>query len=159
MYRHRVQRSKRAPITIGWREWLLLPEFTDIPLKAKVDTGARTSALHAFGLHIDEADGVTIARFELHPHQRSGTDPVTVESPVQSFRKVKSSNGKVERRPVIRTMASVGDLAWPIDITLTRRDAMGFRLLLGRAAIRRRFVVDPGRSFVTGTSVPKGDIK
>lgn len=118
-------------------------------MKVKVDTGAQTSALHAFRMRLAErADGTTMATFVLHPHQRSIADSVAVEAEVIDFRKVRSSNGKLERRPVIRTDALVGSTLLPIDLTLTRRDAMGFRMLLGRSALRRRFVVDPGRSFL-----------
>lgn len=142
------RRSRAQPITIGWREWVALPDMSRIPVKAKIDTGARTSALHAFGLRIVRGDGTDRASFELHPIQRSSAGSVRVEMPVVAFRRVRSSNGHVENRPVIRTMVRLGDHEWPIDITLTSRDTMGFRMLLGRSALRRRFLVDPGRSFL-----------
>jgi len=125
-----------------------LPELCSWPVKAKVDTGARTSALHAFGLEtIDTGDGV-VAVFELHPQQRSGVGAESVSYPVTSFRRVRSSNGRVEVRPVIVTEARLGDVCWPIEVTLTSRDHMGFRMLLGRAAVRSRFIIDPGRSYL-----------
>lgn len=140
-------RSKPNKAVIGWREWVLIPELGSNAVKAKVDTGARTSALHAFGLRLEVLDGTTIARFEFHPLQRSSEGSAEVVAEVVGFRSVRSSNGRIERRPVIRTDVIVGTLRWPIDITLTSRDTMGFRMLLGRAAIRSRFLVDPGRSY------------
>ena len=145
------RRPRQPPAVIGWREWVTLPEMSGVPVKAKIDTGARTSALHAFGLRIIEGDGAKMASFELHPVQRSAADAVRIERPITAFRKVRSSNGKVETRPVVKTPITLGTQTWPIDVTLTSRDAMGFRMLLGRAALRRRFVVDPGRSFVMTT--------
>ncbi|MCB1010993.1 MAG: RimK/LysX family protein [Microthrixaceae bacterium] len=141
---------KSTKSVIGWREWVVIPEFGDDPVKAKVDTGARTSALHAFGLTLEESEGATVAHFEYHPLQRSGEGRAMVSREVVGFRKVRSSNGRTEIRPVIRTEVVVGALAWPIDITLTSRDTMGFRMLLGRAAIKGRFLVDPGRSYLQG---------
>lgn len=135
---------------IGWREWIELPDLCPTPIKVKVDTGARTSTLHAFRLKLREEDGITIARFEMHPHQRSTRDKVETTAEVFDIRNIRSSNGKTQRRPVIRTTARLGDVTWPIELTLTRRDEMGFRMLLGRAAVRKRFVVDPGASFLVG---------
>ncbi|MDH3754644.1 MAG: RimK/LysX family protein [Acidimicrobiia bacterium] len=140
--------GKSPKPVIGWREWIALPELCSSPIKAKIDTGARTSALHAFGLEINEEEGVTLATFEVHPDQRSSRAAEKVTCPVQSFRRVRSSNGKVELRPVIVTDARLGDTGWPIEITLTSRDQMGFRILLGRAAVRKRFLVNPGRSYL-----------
>jgi hypothetical protein len=122
-------------------------------MKAKVDTGARTSALHAFRLRYVEEDGLEKVSFVLHPRQRSRNGAVTVVRPITGFRKVRSSNGKVERRPVITTSVRLGDQTWPVDLTLTSRDEMGFRMLLGRAALRNRFLVHPGRSYVQTESV------
>lgn len=148
----RKRRSRQPPTVIGWREWVTLPEMAPIPVKAKVDTGARTSALHAFGLRVIDGGDTQMASFELHPAQRSAADAVRIECPITALRKVRSSNGKVETRPVIRTPVTLGGQSWTIEVTLTSRDAMGFRMLLGRSALRRRFIVDPGRSFL-GTSV------
>ena len=141
--------ARKRKVRIGWREWVQLPELCPTPIKAKVDTGARTSALHAFDLALREIDGHTIACFELHPIQRSRAGAVRVEWPVLGFRRVRSSNGRTERRPLVVTRARAGRVEWPIEITLASRDEMGFRMLLGRAALRRRFVIDPGRSFLT----------
>lgn len=135
-------------LVVGWREWVALPELADSVTKAKIDTGARTSALHAFDLEVVERDGIRMAEFELHPRQRTAADAVRVAHEVHAFRRVKSSNGKAELRPVILTTARLGDITWPIEVTLTSRDEMGFRMLLGRAAVRHRFLVDPSRSFL-----------
>lgn len=139
--------NKTKPI-IGWREWVQLPELCASPVKVKIDTGARTSALHAFDLQVEEIDGASMATFELHPHQRSAADAKVVSHVVHSFRRVRSSDGKSELRPTIVTDVALAAERWPIEITLTSRDEMGFRMLLGRAALRPLFVVDPGRSYL-----------
>ena len=146
--RPRRRRKRREPVVIGWREWVRLPDFTPVPIKAKVDTGARTSSLHAFDLRVKEVDGLPVALFHVHPVQRSRAGATRIEWPISSFRRVRSSNGKVENRPVITTDLQLGGGSWPIEVTLTSRDQMGFRMLLGRAAVRRRFIVDAGRSFL-----------
>jgi hypothetical protein len=133
---------------IGWREWVLLPDLCGTVVKAKIDTGARTSSLHAFDLEISGDGPGAVATFEIHPIQRSVTSAVTVSHPVADFRRVRSSTGHTEERPVIRTPIRIGGREFDIDITLTSRDAMGFRMLLGRSAIRNRFAVDAGRSFL-----------
>jgi len=145
--------TKRQPRpVVGWREWLELPDLCPTAIKAKVDTGARTSALHAFGLRVEDVDGTAMVSFGLHPIQRSAAGAVRVSRPVTEFRKVRSSNGRVENRPVIITPVRLGEALWPVELTLTSRDAMGFRMLLGRAALRGRFLVDPGRSYVISRS-------
>lgn len=141
---------KQKPV-LGWREWVTLRELCDVPLKAKVDTGARTSALHAFDLEVVTLDdGGSVARFEIHPLQRSTKLKRRVEVPVVGFRTIRSSNGQRETRPVIHTDVEVGPHRWGLDLTLTSRDEMGFRMLLGRAGVRRRFLVDPGSSYRQG---------
>jgi hypothetical protein len=145
----RKPKRTRAPLpVIGWREWVGLPALSPDPTKVKIDTGARTSALHAFNLRVVERDGIEWADFEIHPAQRSAAGAVAVSCEIAEFRRVRSSSGQVERRPVIRTSVQIGPELFDIDVTLTSRDEMGFRMLLGRAAIRRRFLVDPGRSYV-----------
>lgn len=142
---------------IGWREWATLVDLGSVRVKAKIDTGARTSALHAFALEEIEVDGITHARFEIHPEQKRSHPSVLVEAAIVDRRAVRNSGGAVETRPVITTFVRLGDHAFPIDLTLTRRDEMGFRMLLGRSAVRRRFLIDPGRSYLTNTdSAPKG---
>jgi hypothetical protein len=144
-----------AKPTIGWREWVGLPELAVQHIKAKVDTGARTSSLHAFNLREVEKDGVTHISFTIHPEQGTSHPSVLAEAPLLAYRKVRDSGGKVELRPVVKTTVRLMNADWPMELTLTRRDAMGFRMLLGRQAIRNRFVVDPGRSFLGGKRLRK----
>lgn len=141
---------RRSPLAIGWREWVGLPEFGVRRIKAKIDTGARTSALHAFKLKRFRRDGRDMVRFEVHPVQRKSAPSLIVEAPLVGERTVRSSGGHVETRPVIVTTLELGGRRWAIEVTLTRRDEMGFRMLLGRRALRRRVIIDPAASFVTG---------
>ena len=145
-------RRRKTRTVIGWREWVRLPDLCPARIKAKIDTGARTSALHAFDLRIRETGGAMVASFELHPKQRSSAGAVRVECPVLGFRKVRSSDGRVETRPLIVTTARAAGIQWPIEVTLASRDEMGFRMLLGRSALSRRFLVDPGRSFLAAAA-------
>jgi hypothetical protein len=119
-------------------------------IKAKLDTGARTSALHAFGIRSFVRDGIDMVRFEIHPIQRSSAASVEVVVPMIDRRVVRNSGGGAEERPVIETTLQIGEELWPIELTLTRRDEMGFRMLLGREALRDRAVVDAGSSFRAG---------
>ncbi|ASC69202.1 putative alpha-L-glutamate ligase [Halomicronema hongdechloris C2206] len=134
--------------TIGWREWLSLPELGVPGLKAKIDTGARSSALHAFDVEQIERQGIVRVRFKIHPLQRSTTEVITAEADLVDQRTVRSSVGHEQLRPVIHTLVELGEWRWSIELTLTNRDVMGFRMLLGRQAMRQRFLVDPGRSFL-----------
>lgn len=140
---------------IGWREWLTLPELGIPAIKAKVDTGARTSSLHTFRLEEFSVGGRRMIRFGIHPLQKRKDIELTCEAPLIDRRRVKDSGGHVEMRYVIRSAAVLGGLRWPIDITLTNRDAMLFRMLLGRTALEKRFVIDPGRSYAAGRSLSR----
>ncbi len=145
------KRTPKPPkAVLGWREWVGLPELGVRSVKAKLDTGARTSALHAFRMKRFVRDGMPMVRFEVHPVQRTTSASVTVEAEVVDERTVRSSGGQEEQRPVIVTALELDGNRWSIELTLTRRDSMGFRMLLGREALRGRAVVDPGRSFVMG---------
>jgi hypothetical protein len=135
---------------IGWREWLALPDLSVPRIKVKVDTGARTSALHAFDVERFERDGVPWVRFAVHPMQRNTVSVQLGEAPLVEERWVRSSSGKQTRRPVILTTMVLGEYRWQAELTLVRRDMMGFRMLLGRQAVRRRFWVDPGASYRMG---------
>ncbi len=144
---------------IGWREWVGLPDFGIPAIKAKVDSGARSSSLHAFALREFERDGVTWVRFQVHPVQRSRQGATDVEAEVLEFRAVRSSSGKVTVRPVIVTRVTLLGNTWPIELTLAGRDEMGFRMLLGREAFRGRFLVDAGKSYYGGRPLRKNDTK
>jgi hypothetical protein len=140
---------------VGWREWIGLPDLGVRRIKAKVDTGARSSSLHAFDLELVTQGRTTLVRFKVHPFQDDSQRTIQCEAPLHDQRFVKSSSGHRQMRPVIRPMLSFDGDQWPIDLTLTARDLMGFRMLLGREALRGRFVVDPGRSFLKKALVPK----
>lgn len=146
-----------SPATAGWREWVGLPSFGVEHVKAKLDTGARSSALHAFDLVEHVVDGVEHVRFAIHPWQRSTADAVAVDVPIHDRRVIRSSNGTGQERIVI--LARIVLLGRTIDteMTLTRRDAMGFRMLVGREALRQGFVVDSARSYLGGR--PSRDVR
>ena len=144
------KRRKKELITLGWREWVDLPELGLTSIKAKVDTGARTSALHAFEVRQFDFDGRRKVEFSMHPRQKDNDTVVTCRADVIDERVVRDSGGHAEKRWVIETPVNIGGETWPIEITLTARDDMLFRMLLGRTAIRKRAVVDPARSYVVG---------
>lgn len=137
-------------LTLGWREWAALPELGLAAVKAKIDTGARTSTLHAFYLESYRHRGERWVRFGVHPLQRRTDVVIHCSAPVHDRRTVSDSGGHRERRYVIRTRIAIGTAAWPVEMTLTNRDSMLFRMLLGRTAMAGRVRVDPGRSFLCG---------
>ena len=140
-----------VPGTIGWREWASLPELGIPAIKVKIDTGARTSALHAFKLETFEHDGREYLRFWIHPLQRKTQIEIVCEAPVLDKRTVKDSGGHAEERYVIKTPVRIGDRQWEIELTLTSREDMLFRMLLGRSAIvDGGLTVDPDKSFLHG---------
>jgi len=147
--------EKRTRPILGWREWIRLPDL-GFSVKAKVDTGARSSALHAFDVHTVEKGGQTLVLFRVHPIQRDSDTTVEVAAPLVGLRRVRNSGGHAEMRPVVKTPVELLGLTWPVEITLTRRDVMGFRMLLGRQAVRKRFLIDPGSSFLGGRRRPGG---
>ncbi len=152
-----VNIKKPSLPVIGWREWIGLPDIGIKRIKVKVDTGARSSSLHAFDLKIFERDKVQWVKFKIHPVQRMSKKTVTAEAKVLEFRSVRSSSGLAALRPVIITNVTLLGLTWPVEVTLASRDAMGFRMLLGREAFRQRFLVDAGKSYYGGK--PKRKIK
>lgn len=147
--------GKRQVVVAGWREWAALPDFDVSSIKVKLDTGARTSALHAWNIHPFEKDGEDWVGFELHPVQRNNTTRIPCEAPIIGRRSVRSTSGKAEIRYVIRTAVLLGGEKKNIEVTLTNRDQMGFRMLIGRTAMRRWIIVDPSRSFLHGARPEK----
>lgn len=135
---------------IGWREWVSLPEFGNARVKAKIDTGAKTSAIHAHNIREDVEGDQLFVTFDLHPKQRAMTPRIPCRAKVIDRRSIRNSGGQQETRYVILTPAAIGLYEISIELTLTRRDAMGFRMLLGRDAVKKRFLVNPGRSFLHG---------
>ncbi len=137
---------------LGWREWLSLPELGVKHIKAKVDTGARTSALHGFSQKTFRERGVLMVRFQIHPLQRRSDVTQECVAEVIDKRTVSDSGGHRETRLVIATRVQLGELNWPIEMTLTQRDSMRFRMLLGRTALSGRYLVDAEQSYLVGTA-------
>jgi hypothetical protein len=145
-----VKSTMTSIITIGWREWVELPELGEGKVKAKVDTGARSSSLHAEDLVEFEEGGLKFVRFRVFPEQKTSDRVWGSVAQIVDYREVRSSNGQVAIRPVIVTPIVAMGHSFSIEITLAARGSMKFRMLLGREAIRGRFQVDPGRSFLGG---------
>lgn len=143
-----MPRLKIAKITLGWREFISIPELSIKQIKAKVDTGARTSALHVTNLKIIKRGQTKFADFTVHPNQHTSDPEIHTRHKISSFKVVKSSNGISSKRPVIKANIMIGLEKKEIEITLVNRDLMGFRLLLGRTALRPNCIVDPGKSFL-----------
>ena len=144
---------KSDPVTrplLGWREWVALPDLGIDEIKAKVDTGAKSSCLHAFDVHVETVGDQQWVHFTVHPVQGKADRALATKARLLEYRLVRSSSGHSESRPVIETSVQVGDRTWTIELTLTNRDEMGFRMLLGRSAIARRFWIDPSKSFLQG---------
>lgn len=135
---------------VGWREWVSLPQLGIPAIKAKIDTGARTSVLHAFDISSDFDGGVRKVRFDIHPLQQRTDKQITVVAEVIDERWVSDSGGHREKRLVIQSPITIAGKTWPIDITLTTRDNMRFRMLLGRTAMAGQILVNPLESFLHG---------
>nr|TFG54799.1 MAG: ATP-dependent zinc protease [Hyphomicrobiales bacterium]TFG54804.1 MAG: ATP-dependent zinc protease [Hyphomicrobiales bacterium] len=160
--RAKKQTDSTPKSVVGWREWAGLPNLGIDEIKVKIDTGARTSAVHAFNIRRIHKDGKDWVRFDVHPIQGNDTTSKTCKAEVVDYLWVTNSGGGREKRFLIVTMLRMGADAWPIEVTLTDRDQMGFRMLLGRTAMERRLIVDPARSYCLkrpilkkGTSRPK----
>lgn len=135
---------------MGWREWIAMPDLGLPHLKAKIDTGARSSCLHAIDIETFHQDDAVYVRFKVHPVQRSERRLITCEAKVHDVRSVRSSSGDVSDRFVILTPVRWKKLVWDVELTLADRTTMGFRMLLGREAIRGRMLVNPGQSYYGG---------
>jgi hypothetical protein len=134
----------------GWREWVSLPGIGVPWIKAKMDTGARTSALHAFDIEQFDKAGTAWVRYSVHPWQKTESGAVEVESKVHDMRTVRSSSGYATERYVVLMDIRLVERTFTAEVTLSRRDEMGFRMLVGRQALRQGFVVDPASSYLGG---------
>jgi hypothetical protein len=140
------KKKKRQLDSIGWREWVSFPELNIETIKAKIDTGARTSALHVSNIKINRQSNKV--SFTIHPAQRQHDPVIKATALMVDERPIKSSNGESSIRPVIKTELKVGTQVYDIELTLVNRDVMGFRLLLGRSAVKNHYLVNPGQSFL-----------
>ena len=146
-----AKNSKQPKKMIGWEEWCAFPELGLPAIKAKVDTGAKTSSLHAYDVHTFNQDGQKFVKFKVHPLQKNEELEIECTAPLHDFRGVTSSNGEREKRYVIKTPLKIGDKQIDAEVTLTSRHKMTFRMLLGRDAISKaRLTVDPVKSFQCG---------
>ncbi|MBZ6377255.1 hypothetical protein B5C34_05845 [Pacificimonas flava] len=149
-----MARGARTLDTVGWAELVALPDL-DIPfVRAKVDTGARTSALHAIRLHHFEKDGREWVRFTVPA--RKGRSKHRVEAPLAGIKKVRSSNGETQKRFVIRTRFVIGGKRFRAEVTLSNRSQMGYAMLVGRTALKNRFLVDVSHAYMQGDTPPEG---
>ncbi|MFO1435856.1 MAG: RimK/LysX family protein [Gammaproteobacteria bacterium] len=144
------ERDRHALLQVGWREWVALPEFNIRAIKAKIDTGARTSALHAFSVERFFERGRPRVRFQVHPWRMRTDIVVSCETDIIDERVVTDSGGHSEKRVVIATDIIIADRRETIEITIADRDTMRYRMLLGRTAIRNRMTVDPSYSYRLG---------
>jgi ribosomal protein S6--L-glutamate ligase len=141
---------KYDKIVVGSEEWCTLPQLNIPAIKVRVDSGAKTSALHAVNIMPFKKDGNLWVSYEVHPLQRNGKTTIHCESLVLDKRKIKSTSGLVEMRYVVKTLVELADSSWSIEVTLTNRDSMGYRMLLGRQAMAGKILVDPEASFLQG---------
>jgi len=149
-----VSEKTHSNTLAGWREWVQLPDIGVPWIKAKLDTGAQTSSIHAYAVEPFERDGTAWVRFGIRPWQRSDADEVRVECPVLDVRRVRSSSGHVDERFVVSMRLVLVGRSVDAEVTLSNRDAMGFRMLIGREALSRGFIVDSARSFL-GDRAPR----
>ena len=140
---------------VGWREWVSLPYFGIFAIKAKLDTGAKTSALHAWDLRLRMVDGRQWIRFSVHSMQENEVTPVVCEAPLSDRRWVTNSSGTRELRYIITTNLQIGSSCWPIELSLTNREGMEFPMIVGREAMRNRLLVDPSASYRAGGNPTK----
>ena len=144
---------KSQKLRVGWREWVSLPGLGIPAIKAKIDTGARTSALHIFNFETFRAKGRDRIRFGIHPLQKNRKVELICDAEIVDRRMVSDSSGHREMRYVIQTPIQIAGMEWVIEMTLTNRDSMLFRMLLGRTAQAGRLIIDPVSSYLTGREI------
>lgn len=149
MHNKKPPRLKATTPMIGWREWVALPELHIQKIKAKIDTGARTSVVHAFSIRPVKHRHKDRIHFNIHPIQHNKSYVVACTADMIGKRLITDSGGHVEERYVIQTPITIASYTWVIEITLTERENMLFRMLLGRSALRKRFIINPARSFLS----------
>ena len=140
----------KSLLTVGWREWCSLPDLGLPLIKAKVDTGAKTSCLHAFSIEPYDNNGEKWVRFGMHPNQKNTDKEIFCDAAVADIRNVTDSGGHTETRFTVITQLLIGEQQWSAEFTLTNRDSMSYRMLLGRAAMKHRIIVDPSASYLLG---------
>ena len=145
-----VSEPGAAQVVVGWREWVALPQAGVDWVKAKIDTGARSSSIHAFDLEILGQDDRELVRFSIHPWQRSDEEAHELTLPLLDRREVRSSNGQTEQRYAVAMDVTLAGRTITTVMTLSNRDEMGFRMLIGREALERGFLVDSSRSYAGG---------
>jgi hypothetical protein len=132
---------------LGWREWISLPDLGITGIKAKIDTGARSSSLHAFDIEKFDIDGKPWVAFKVHPLQHDNSTTVHCKARIKDYRQVTDSGGHRSMRYVIETTICVGEDHFTTEMTLAGRSEMMFRMLVGRTAMKNRYTVDPSRSY------------
>ncbi|MBN8613283.1 MAG: ATP-dependent zinc protease [Deltaproteobacteria bacterium] len=142
-----------GPILVGWREWVSLPQLGIVAIKAKADTGARTSAMHAESIERHSVHGTPMIAFRVFPFRSDRVTSIAIEAPLVGERLVRSSDGDAQMRPIVRTTLELAGVSREIEISLACRDLMGFRMLLGRVALAG-MLVDPMRSYLWGEFEP-----
>lgn len=144
-----ARRRRRPPdLIVGWREWVGLPALNIDAIRAKIDTGARSSSLHAKKIELFEQDGQNWVRFEVVLDRAHERGRIPCVAPVSDIRSIKNSFGVSEERVIIRTLLQISSGVWPVEVSLADRENMTFPALLGRTALRKHAVVDPGRSYL-----------
>lgn len=143
-----IKKTNDQRLIVGWREWAQLPEFGVELIKVKIDTGAKTSAIHAFDISPFTYMGNDWVQFDIHPIQDNDLIIHTCACPLVDYRWITSSTGHRQRRFVIQTSLRIGGFSSRIEISLANRDEMGFRMLIGRNALKGDLLVDPNHSFL-----------